>query len=124
MVIMRARFDAYKDETDPRKATLLLADGFKQLHKRKHLKPFRFPNEPGGANYDRAMDLPDVLLDHWSPLEKEQFPYYFNRREQRKKELLEHWHKIEKSWDEEIEAIQTKLPEEKPAQSTKQIDQK
>jgi hypothetical protein len=44
--------------------------------------------------------------------EREQFPYYFNRREQRKKELLEHWHAIEKAWDDEIAALQTKLPSE------------
>jgi hypothetical protein len=46
--------------------------------------------------------------------EREQFPYYFNRREQRKKELLDHWHKIDKDWDEEIENIQKQLPKERP----------
>lgn len=46
----------------------------------------------------------------WTNVEREQFPYYFNRREQRKKELLEHWSKIEKEWDEELAKIQTELP--------------
>lgn len=45
--------------------------------------------------------------------EREQFPYYFNRREQRKKEIMEHWEKIQKAWDEEIAAIQSELPKEK-----------
>lgn len=46
----------------------------------------------------------------WTNVEREQFPYYFNRREQRKKELLAHWSKIEKEWDDELAKIQTELP--------------
>ncbi|KAH7728539.1 Protein C16A3.5 [Aphelenchoides avenae] len=113
-VIMRARFDANRDEKDPRKAQLLLADGCRQLWEKRHYKPFRFPQDPGGAAYDRSRESPDEIFDHaeWTLPEKEQFPYYFNKREQRKKELLEHWAKIEKAWDDEIAAIQTKLPEE------------
>jgi hypothetical protein len=44
--------------------------------------------------------------------EREQFPYYFNTREKRKKEILEHWYKIEKGWDEELAKIQRELPKE------------
>ena len=68
-----------------------------------------------GSSYDRERDSPDQVADSvmWTLAEREQFPYYFNTREKRKKELLEHWHKIEKSWDEEIAAIQTELPKDK-----------
>jgi hypothetical protein len=45
----------------------------------------------GGTSYERHRLPPDVIADsqrHYSPPEREAFPYYFNRREQRKKELL------------------------------------
>uniref|UniRef100_A0AC34RLD2 NADH dehydrogenase [ubiquinone] 1 beta subcomplex subunit 9 n=1 Tax=Panagrolaimus sp. JU765 TaxID=591449 RepID=A0AC34RLD2_9BILA len=114
-VLMRARFDAYKDEKDPRKSQLMLADGCKELWQKRHYKPFRFAMDPLGSSYDRERDGPDQMVDSdmWTLAEREQFPYYFNKRELRKKELLEHWAKIEKSWDEEIAAIQTELPKEK-----------
>uniref|UniRef100_A0A1I7YUK1 NADH dehydrogenase [ubiquinone] 1 beta subcomplex subunit 9 n=1 Tax=Steinernema glaseri TaxID=37863 RepID=A0A1I7YUK1_9BILA len=114
-VIMRARFDAGKDEQDPRKSALLLADGCRQLWEKRHFKPFRFAMDPGGSGYDRERESPDQILDsdQWTLAEREQFPYYFNKREERKKELLQHWHKIEKAWDQELAAIQTELPKEK-----------
>ena len=113
-VVMRARFDANSDEKDPRKAQLLLADGCHQLWKRRHYKPFRFPLDPFGSSYDRNRESSDLQCDNpaFQFAEREQFPYYFNRREQRKKEVFEHWRKIEKAWDEEIAAIQTELPKE------------
>lgn len=40
-VIMRARFDANRDEKDARKAQLLLADGCRQLWEKRHYKPFK-----------------------------------------------------------------------------------
>lgn len=55
----------------------------------------------------------------WTNVEKEQFPYYFNRREQRKKELLAHWANIEKAWDDELANIQTKVPKSEKAPSQK-----
>lgn len=42
------------------------------------------------------------------------YPYYFNRREVRKKELLGHWAKIEAAWDAELAAIQRKPPPPTP----------
>uniref|UniRef100_A0A0N4ZFT6 NADH dehydrogenase [ubiquinone] 1 beta subcomplex subunit 9 n=1 Tax=Parastrongyloides trichosuri TaxID=131310 RepID=A0A0N4ZFT6_PARTI len=114
-VLMRARFDANKDVSDPRKSQLLLADGCRQLWEMKHFKPFRFAMDPGGSGFDRERASPDQILDseQWTLPEREQFPYYFNKRELRKKELLEFWEKIEKSWDDQIAAIQTELPKEK-----------
>ncbi|VBB31863.1 unnamed protein product, partial [Acanthocheilonema viteae] len=112
-VVMRARFDAYKNENDPDKARLLYLDGCRQIWERKHWTTFRFGSDVGGASYDRDKhNMPDAMLDSttWTNVEREQFPYYFNRREQRKKELLAHWSKIEKEWDEELAKIQTELP--------------
>ncbi|VDK57331.1 unnamed protein product [Cylicostephanus goldi] len=122
-VILRARFDANKDEKDMRKSQFLLADGCRQLWEKKHWKPFNYPLDPGGSSYDRERESPDVVSfsiklflgspflffiiliclsprpfsagscgvkcmldsDQWTLAEREQFPYYFNRREQRKK---------------------------------------
>ena len=119
-VIMRARFDANKDEKDTRRAVLALADGCRQLWEKRHFKPFRFALDPGGSSYDRERESPDVILDseQWTLPEREQFPYYFNKREQRKKELLAHWSNLEADWDKEIKKIQTSIPKAKPASTT------
>jgi len=117
---MRARFEVNKHETDPRKASILLADGCRQLWKKRHPLPVSFPDDPFGSNYNRNKYVSDVMIDKLLYVEREEFPYYFNRREERKKELLEHWAKVEKAWDDEISAIQTRLPEEKVAE--KQVD--
>ncbi|VDK83516.1 unnamed protein product [Litomosoides sigmodontis] len=112
-VVMRARFDAYKEESDPDKARLLYLDGCRQIWERKHWTTFRFGSDIGGAAYNRdTHNMVDAMLDtaSWTNVEREQFPYYFNRREQRKKELLSHWSKIEKEWDEELAKIQTEVP--------------
>uniref|UniRef100_A0A914EEG2 NADH dehydrogenase [ubiquinone] 1 beta subcomplex subunit 9 n=1 Tax=Acrobeloides nanus TaxID=290746 RepID=A0A914EEG2_9BILA len=120
MVIMRARFDAHRDEQDSRKAQLLLADGFKQLWSKRHPQPSRFQFDLGGSAYDQdQLESRDTVLDmNYSFPEREQFPYYFNKRELRKKELLDHWAKIEKAWDDELSSIQTTLPEEKSTATT------
>lgn len=50
-------------------------------------------NSPGGIAYGREVDLPDWVLDYWHPLEKAQYPDFFARREQRKREYVELWEK-------------------------------
>ena len=50
-------------------------------------------NNPGGLAYGREVELPDWVLDYWHPLEKAQYPDYFARREQRKKEYVIWWEK-------------------------------
>lgn len=51
------------------------------------------PCGPGGVAYNRELIPPDWVLDYWHPLEKAQYPDYFARREQRKKEYVEWWEK-------------------------------
>lgn len=51
------------------------------------------PTSPGGVAYEREVEPPDWILDHWHPLEKAQYPEYFARREQRKKEFIQEWNK-------------------------------
>ncbi|EFO22163.1 NADH-ubiquinone oxidoreductase B22 subunit [Loa loa] len=119
-VIMRARFDAYREERDPDKARLLYLDGCRQVWDGNiGLLSAVIGSDVGGAAYNRdTHNMPDAMLDSttWTNVEREQFPYYFNRREQRKKELLAHWSKIEKEWDDELAKIQTELPKEKEAE--------
>lgn len=50
-------------------------------------------NSPGGIAYGREALIPDWVLDYWHPLEKAQYPDYFARREQRKKEYVAWWEK-------------------------------
>ncbi|CAD5208021.1 unnamed protein product [Bursaphelenchus xylophilus] len=116
-VLLRARFDAAADEKDTRKAQVMLADGCRELWEKRHYKPFRFALDPGGSAYDRVRESHDSILDsyYWTGPDREQYPYYFNRRQERKKELLQHWAKIEKAWDEELDNIQKELPKEKAA---------
>lgn len=48
---------------------------------------------PGGVAYQRVVTPPDWVLDYWHPLEKAQYPEYFKRREERKKEFIAMWEK-------------------------------
>ncbi|KAL3085124.1 hypothetical protein niasHS_010193 [Heterodera schachtii] len=127
MCLMRARFDANRDVNDMRLAQYLLADGCRQLWMYRNVsQTMRYPEDPGAPAYDRDMESSDVVCDdpnHYTWAEREQFPYYFNRREQRKKELMAHWHKIEKAWDEELDAIQRELPKEEKAKTIEQGNQ-
>lgn len=122
-VLMRARFDANAQEKDIRQAKLLLADGCREIWQKRHPKPYRFAADFGGVAYDRDRESRDILLDtdSWSYVEREQYPYYFNKREQRKKELLSHWDKIDEAWNKQIDNIQRTPPkyEDKKTEASK-----
>jgi len=92
-VIMRARFDENRDIKDMRKAKELIALGEEELFQTEHFQPLKFPHSPGGVAYQRNTDCPDWVMDYWHPMEKAQYPEYFARREQRKKEYIELWEK-------------------------------
>jgi len=92
-VLLRARFDKYKNEKDLRKAKQLLIEGEKELKKTMHYQPLKFSYSPGGINYGRTAEPPDWVIDFWHPLEKARYPEYFARREQRKQEYIERWEK-------------------------------
>lgn len=48
---------------------------------------------PGGVAFEREVEPPDWVLDYWHPLEKAEYPEYFKKREQRKKEFIAMWEK-------------------------------
>ena len=50
-------------------------------------------NSPGGCAFERDVEPPDWMLDYWHPLEKAQYPEFFAKREQRKKEYVAWWEK-------------------------------
>lgn len=58
-------------------------------------------NSPGGCAHGRDVELPDWVMDYWDPKEKAQYPDYFARREQRKKEYEAWWNKNYGNWYEE-----------------------
>uniref|UniRef100_A0A4D5RAK6 NADH dehydrogenase [ubiquinone] 1 beta subcomplex subunit 9 n=1 Tax=Scolopendra viridis TaxID=118503 RepID=A0A4D5RAK6_SCOVI len=91
--LMRQRFDEGAKERDLRKAKQLLEEGEEELFQKISLQPAKFPYSPGGVAYQREVRCPDWVLDTWHPLEKAQYPEYFARREQRKKEYFEMWDK-------------------------------
>ena len=92
-VLMRDRFDQHKDEKDFMKSKLLIQEGYKELLANKHPYPIKFPESPGGPAYDRLPPVPDAVLDLWHPSEKALYPDYFARRDIRKREFIERWHK-------------------------------
>lgn len=47
------------------------------------------PNCPGGVAYNREPISPDWVLDTWHPMEKAQFPDYFTKRNNLKKQHIE-----------------------------------
>lgn len=92
-VMLRARFDENKNETDVVKIRTIMRDAEKELWDNLHPCPIKFPESPGGVAYQRVWPTPDWVLDYWHPLERAQYPDYFKRREQRKKEFLVWWEK-------------------------------
>ncbi|BFF93776.1 NADH dehydrogenase [Drosophila madeirensis] len=91
-VQMRARFDENRNK-DLGEGIRLLAVGQKELFETKHFQPRNFANSAGGCAFEREVIPPDWLLDYWHPLEKAQYPEYFAKREQRKKEYVIWWEK-------------------------------
>ncbi|XP_037926837.1 NADH dehydrogenase [ubiquinone] 1 beta subcomplex subunit 9-like [Hermetia illucens] len=92
-VLLRKRFDDSRCIKDLRKAQDLLKCGERELFEKRHYQPKKFQYSPGGAAFEREVIPPDWVLDFWHPLEKSQYPEYFDRREQRKKEYTEVWKK-------------------------------
>ncbi|KAL3288449.1 hypothetical protein HHI36_002894 [Cryptolaemus montrouzieri] len=95
-VLMRAEFDKNKNIKDMRLAKKLLQEGEEELFRTMHPIPRKFPESPGGVAYNRAVPVPDWLLDYWHPLEKAQYPEYFAKREEMKKEYVKLWEKLYK----------------------------
>ncbi|XP_048001069.1 NADH dehydrogenase [ubiquinone] 1 beta subcomplex subunit 9 [Leguminivora glycinivorella] len=92
-VLLRDRFNKNAKIQDMRKAVQLLKEGEEELFLQQHPIPKKFAESPGGVAYEREVEPPDWVLDYWHPLEKAQYPEYFKRREQRKKEFIAMWEK-------------------------------
>ncbi|KAJ3657579.1 hypothetical protein Zmor_009368 [Zophobas morio] len=90
-VTMRDRFDQHKDVKDMAVARHLLEEGEDELFHKQHWHVKQFVNSPGGSAYQREVVPPDWVLDYWHPLEKAQYPEYFERREKRKAEYIKFW---------------------------------
>lgn len=111
---MRQRFEENRNVTDMAKAAQLLAAGEQELFNTQHYQPIKRKfqqcrkkqnsinlclifiieaNSPGGCAFERDVEPPDWVLDYWHPLEKAQYPEFFAKREQRKKEYVAWWEK-------------------------------
>ncbi|EEC19877.1 NADH:ubiquinone oxidoreductase, NDUFB9/B22 subunit, putative [Ixodes scapularis] len=92
-VELRERFENYRHIKDMRIAKELLDQGEEELFEKAH--PQLYHREPLlllGPVGGRDSFSPQVL-DYWHPLEKAQYPEYFARREERKKEYIANWEK-------------------------------
>ncbi|XP_022187201.1 NADH dehydrogenase [ubiquinone] 1 beta subcomplex subunit 9 [Nilaparvata lugens] len=92
-VLMRERFEKNRNEKDPIRATQYLIDGEKELFKKAHFQPAVFAASAGELLWNRYAHISDSVLDYWHPLEKAQYPEYFARREQRKRQMEQWWEK-------------------------------
>ncbi|XP_013138263.1 PREDICTED: NADH dehydrogenase [ubiquinone] 1 beta subcomplex subunit 9 [Papilio polytes] len=92
-VLCREKFEKMINEKDARKAAEMLKQGEEELFLTQHPIPKKFAKSPGGVAYEREVIPPDWVLDYWHPLEKAQYPEYFKKREQRKKEFIAMWEK-------------------------------
>lgn len=72
-------------------AKLMLEEGEEKLFLHQHPQPKRFIFSPGGVVFEREHVYDDSHMDAWHPYEKAQFPYYFEKREQRKKDYIKLW---------------------------------
>lgn len=93
-VLLRQRFDENANVKDMRIAKCLVENGENELFNKLHWQPRKFPESPGGVAYQRVVDSPDWVLDTWHPLEKAQYPTYFAKREEHKKEYVKLWEKM------------------------------
>ena len=92
--LMRARFDATRDEKDYRKLAAMLEEGEEELWREQHPQPFYFKNDPRGITYNRKVDPTDSLLDLWHPWEKAEYIDYFNDREKMKEEYCAYYDSV------------------------------
>ncbi|XP_022122736.1 NADH dehydrogenase [ubiquinone] 1 beta subcomplex subunit 9-like [Pieris rapae] len=92
-VLLRERFDKIAALQDQREFNKRLQEEEDSLFAIIHPIPKKFPLSPGGVAYARVVTPPDWVLDYWHPLEKAQYPEYFKRREERKKEFVAMWEK-------------------------------
>lgn len=88
---MRKKFDDNSQVKDPRQVQKLIEEAEHELWSKQHPQLRKFAMSPGGVAYEREVIPPDWVLDFWDPLEKAQYPEYFARREERKKEYLKIW---------------------------------
>ncbi|XP_053970877.1 NADH dehydrogenase [ubiquinone] 1 beta subcomplex subunit 9 [Hylaeus volcanicus] len=93
-VLMRQRFEENRNIRDARIAKQILLDAEETLFKTMHWQPKKFANSVGGVAYEREVLPPDSVLDYWHPMEKAQYPKYFARREELKKEYEELYNKM------------------------------
>jgi NADH dehydrogenase (ubiquinone) 1 beta subcomplex subunit 9 len=92
-VLMRDKFEKNRNLKDQSQIQLLMNEGEKELFLKQHPQPRKFANSPGGVAFEREVEPPDWIVDYWHPLEKAQYPEYFARREERKKQWLDMWDK-------------------------------
>jgi len=90
---VRAEFEKHRNVKDLRTSKLLLEEGEHKLFMHQHPKPMKFPWSPDGLLFERYAKYPDPHMDMYHPFEKAQYPYYFERREQLKKEYIQMWEK-------------------------------
>ncbi|XP_045503239.1 NADH dehydrogenase [ubiquinone] 1 beta subcomplex subunit 9 [Colias croceus] len=92
-VLCRERFDQILALKDQQEFNRRLQEEEDALFAIIHPIPKKFPNSVGGVAHNRVVTPPDWVLDYWHPLEKAQYPEYFRRREERKKEFVALWEK-------------------------------
>ncbi|KAK7583975.1 hypothetical protein V9T40_004938 [Parthenolecanium corni] len=94
-VLMRQKFEENRHIKDPIKAKQILEEATEKFEYIRHPDPILFPSSYGAPAWDRTdvAKSHDAVLDGWHPLEREQYPDYFARREQRKKEFVEWYDK-------------------------------
>ncbi|CAH8652359.1 unnamed protein product [Heterobilharzia americana] len=90
-VLARARFEENRNVKDPMLARKLLEDGWEELKLTATPWTFTYPNSPLGAAYGRETYFNDCSYDAWHPLEKQQYPDFFAKREKNKEEFMKDW---------------------------------
>lgn len=96
-LVLRAEFDKYKNIKDMREGKRILEMGEKKHFDLSH--PIHVHGQPlhayskEGIAYGRNLESPDYVMDHYHPLEKAQYPYYYAKREEMKDEYIKLWKK-------------------------------
>ncbi|XP_078042672.1 NADH dehydrogenase (ubiquinone) B22 subunit [Augochlora pura] len=92
--LVRQRFEENRNIKDARLAKKLLLEGEEELFRNPNYQPKKFPDSEGGITKNNVVPLPDHFIDYWHPVEKAQYPKYFAKREEMKKEYEKFYYKM------------------------------
>jgi len=106
-VMLRARFDKHKNETDMVKASALLKAGEEEWWVNRHHTPFLLPWAEGGLAFQRQWKNSRAasMMNYWSPEDRARYPDIYAKYEKLQQLRQESWEEEMARLDEHEEEL-------------------